>query len=46
MAMGIYDMILYLAFISAIYNGDWLTAWLILVAFVLHMLKPVGLTKS
>jgi len=38
-------MILYLAMLSAMFNEDWLTAWLIFTAFVLRLLGPLGLTK-
>jgi hypothetical protein len=43
-------MILYLAMLSAAllsatFNEDWITAWLIFVAFVLRLSELSGLTK-
>jgi len=36
-------MILYLAMLSAVFNEDWITAWLIFIVLMSHMLE--GLTK-
>jgi len=39
-------MLFYLAMLNAMFNDDWLTAWFIFIGLILHLLRPMGITKS